>query len=153
MGVGFRKLDIRGILLAAAAACACVLQFFSDDTRHARQPGSSGDSASRFSDRSSCGQRHHPVFPGGSVTGLGLAFLTGVGLIYVAAYLIHMSSLRFAPASTVAPFYNLEPMVTTAVAGLLLGERLATTQYAGGGMILAALVAAGFIPARKIARS
>ncbi len=51
-----------------------------------------------------------------------------------------MSSLRFAPASTVAPFYNLEPIVTTAFAGLLFGEFLTANQYAGGGIVLAALV-------------
>ncbi len=158
VGADFHKLDIRGILLAAAAACACVLQFFS------------GRSLSRHMTPAVLGSLVHLVilpltflialyvgsgtiqfFPGGSVTLLGLAFLSGVGLIYVAAFLIHMTSLRFAPASTVAPFYNLEPMVTTAVAALLLGERLATTQYAAGGMVFAALVAASFIRAQKIA--
>jgi drug/metabolite transporter (DMT)-like permease len=50
-----------------------------------------------------------------------------------------MLSLRFAPTSRVAPFFNLEPVVTIAVAGLLLGERLNPAQYAGGGLVLVAL--------------
>ena len=57
--------------------------------------------------------------------------MAGVGAIYVVAYMVHMLSLRFAPASTVAPYYNLEPVMTTLVAAVLLGERLNLNQYAG----------------------
>lgn len=156
VGPSFHSLDIRGILLAVGAACACVLQFFS------------GRSMSRHMTPAVFGSLVHATiwpatllialavgggtigfFPGGSVTQLGLGFLSGVGLLYVFAYLIHMTSLRFAPASTVAPYYNLEPVVTTAVAALFLGERLAINQYAGGGMVLAALVASSFIGLKK----
>ena len=71
------------------------------------------------------------------------------GGFYVIAYLVHMLSLRFAPASIVAPYFNLEPVVTTCVAALLLGERQANNQYAGGGMVLAALVASSLVGTRK----
>ena len=60
-----------------------------------------------------------------------------------------MTSLRNAPASTVAPFYNLEPIVTTGLAALLLGEVLALHQYAGGGMVLAALIASSLYDLQK----
>jgi drug/metabolite transporter (DMT)-like permease len=83
--------------------------------------------------------------PGGAVAPLGYAFLAGLAGVYTAAYLVQMLSLRFAPASTVAPFFNLEPVVTTGVAALLLGERLAVNQYAGGGMVLAALLASSLV--------
>jgi drug/metabolite transporter (DMT)-like permease len=43
----------------------------------------------------------------------------------------------------VAPFFNLEPVMTTVVAAAILGERLAANQYAGGGLVLIALVLAG----------
>ena len=76
--------------------------------------------------------------------------MAGVGLLYVVAYLVHMLPLRFAPASAVAPYFNLEPIVATVVAALLLGERMALNQYAGGGMVLAALAAASFVGTRKI---
>lgn len=158
VGPSFESLDIRGILLAAGASLACVLQFFS------------GRSISRHMTPTVFGSLVHLAilpaallialyagggtlrfFPGGSANAAGLAFMSAVGMIYVVAYMIHMLSLRFAPASTVAPFYNLEPVMTTAVAGLLLGERLAINQYVGGGMVLAALVASSRIGSRKTA--
>lgn len=158
VGPSFESLDIRGILLAAAASLACVLQFYS------------GRSISRHTTPAVFGTFVHlaifpatllialyvgdgtiHIFPGGNNTVSGLAFIVAVGLVYVCAYMVHMLSLRFAPASTVAPFFNLEPMMTTAVAALLLGERLAINQYAGGGMVLAALVASSQIGSRKTA--
>jgi drug/metabolite transporter (DMT)-like permease len=45
----------------------------------------------------------------------------------------------------VAPYFNLEPVVTTAIAAVILGERLALNQYAGGGLVLAALVASSLL--------
>jgi drug/metabolite transporter (DMT)-like permease len=80
--------------------------------------------------------------PGGQATAMGYIFLAGVGLMYVFAYLLHMLSLRYAPASQVAPFFNLEPLVTSGVAAVLLGERLSPGQYAGGVMVLMALILA-----------
>ena len=72
-----------------------------------------------------------------------------LGAIYVVAYLVQMLSLRFAPASTVAPFYNLEPVVTTAIAATILGERLQINQYVGGGLVLAALMVSSMADKRK----
>lgn len=160
VGPSFDSLDIRGIVLAAAAAVFCALQFFS------------GRSISTFMTPLVFGSLVHAAiwpltlaialyagdgkigfFPGGTANALGLWFMLGVGVLYVIAYLVHMLSLRFAPASTVAPFFNLEPMIATAVAALLLGERLAPNQYAGGGMVLAALVASSFVGSRKAAAS
>jgi drug/metabolite transporter (DMT)-like permease len=78
-------------------------------------------------------------------TAPGYGFVAALAGLYAAAYLVQMLSLRFASASTVAPFFNLEPVVTTGGAALLLGERLALNQYAGGGMVLAALLASSLI--------
>jgi drug/metabolite transporter (DMT)-like permease len=50
----------------------------------------------------------------------------------------------------VAPVFNLEPVVATAVAAIALGERLQMNQYAGGGLVLAALVASTLLGRRKI---
>ena len=159
IGPSFNDLDIRGILLAAAAAVACVLQFFS------------GRSISTYMTPTVFGSLVHltilpaaflvalyagdgviRIFPGGTATGPGLAFMAGVGAIYVVAYMVHMLSLRFAPASTVAPYYNLEPVVTTLVAAVLLGERLNLNQYLGGGMVLTALIASSLIGLRRATR-
>ncbi len=148
LGPSFESLDWRGILLAAAAAAGAVLQFFS------------GRAISRHLTPTVFGSLVHlaiwpttllialyvsggvlQILPGGTATAPGYAFLGGLAGLYTAAYLVQMLSLRFAPASTVVPFFNLEPVVTTGVAALLLGERLAINQYAGGGMVLAALLA------------
>jgi len=156
VGPSFDSLDIRGILLAAAAAAFCAVQFFS------------GRTISRFMTPAVFGGLVHLAiwpatlaiaiyagggtinfFPGGNATAAGVWYMVSVGGLYVVAYLIHMLSLRFAPASTVAPYFNLEPMVATLVAALFLGERLAVNQYIGAAMVLAALIAAGRIGSRK----
>ena len=122
IGPSFSDLDIRGIGLATLASLAGVVQFFT------------GRSISRYLTPAVFGSLVHIVIwpatllvalyvgegtlqmmPGGAGTATGFYFLLGVAAVYVAAYMLQMSSLRFAPASTVAPFYNLEPIVTTAL--------------------------------------
>jgi drug/metabolite transporter (DMT)-like permease len=159
IGPSFESLDVRGLALAAAAAALCVLQFYS------------GRAISVHMTPTAFGGLVHlaiwpfilaislwvgggaiRIFPGGSASGAGLLFMAGVGALYVGGYLGQMLSLRFAPASTVAPFFNLEPVVATATAALLLGERLALNQYAGGVLVLAALIASSFV-GRVVART
>ncbi|MEO6610057.1 MAG: EamA family transporter [Aestuariivirga sp.] len=69
-------------------------------------------------------------------------FTACVCLAYAFGYLFHMSSLAAAPASVVAPFFNLEPIITLTISVLILGEQLTTSQYAGAFTVLAALVLA-----------
>jgi drug/metabolite transporter (DMT)-like permease len=57
--------------------------------------------------------------------------------------------VRLAPASVVAPFFNVEPMVATVFAIVLLGEKLTSLHLVGGLMMLAALVAAGIVDLRQ----
>ena len=156
VGPSFESLDLRGILLAAAAAAFCALQFFS------------GRALSTHMSPPAFGSLVHIIiwpatllialyagggtlklFSGGTATGFGYAFSFGVGGLYVMSYLTQMLSLRFAPASIVAPYFNLEPIVATLAAALFLDERLAVNQYAGGGMILAALLASSIVGLRK----
>lgn len=156
IGPSFEDLDIRGIILAAIASAGATLQFFS------------GRSISRYMPPAAFGSLVHlmiltpillialitgsgtlQMLPGGSATRLGLVFMCGVAAVYVIAYMVHMLSLRFAPASTVAPFFNLEPVVTTAIAAAILDERLQLNQYAGGGLVLAALGASAFLGRRE----
>lgn len=154
LGPSFAGLDPRGIVLAFLAALGGVVQFFS------------GNAISRHLTPLAFGAIVHiAILPftlaiallagGGTLhilSGLTSAhiFLAGIAAIYIAAYLLHMLSLRFARASQVAPFFNLEPVVTTVVAGLLLGEALSPGQYVGGMLVLAALVAAGFLGRRTV---
>jgi drug/metabolite transporter (DMT)-like permease len=156
VGPSLSGLDIRGVLLAATGAAGAAAQFFS------------GRTISRHMTPSVFGALVHLAiwpfvlvaalvagggeldsFPGGTATAAGLGFMMGLGCIYVVSYMVQMLSLRFAPASTVAPFYNLEPVVTTAAAALVLGERLQINQYVGGGMVLAALVVSSLVGLRK----
>lgn len=158
IGPSFESLDFRGVMLASAGALGGAAQFFS------------GRAISSHMVPSVFGTLVHvaiwPIvlvaaiyagggslnsLPGGTGTVTGLTFVIGLGSIYVVAYMVQMLSLRFAPASTVAPFYNLEPVVTTGAAAMVLGERLQINQYAGGAMVLAALVVSSLLDLRKTA--
>jgi drug/metabolite transporter (DMT)-like permease len=148
IGPGLDRLDPRGIALAGVAAGGAALQSFS------------GRAISRYLRPSVFGSLAHLVIlppilaialqvnggtlkmlPGGTGTPVSYAFLAGLGVVYVIAYMAQMMSLRFAPASAVAPYFNLEPIVTIAIATVVLGERLNFNQYAGGALVIAALVA------------
>jgi drug/metabolite transporter (DMT)-like permease len=152
IGPSFESLDIRGILLATAATLGATLQFFS------------ARSISTYMRPSVFGGLVHMIIlppilavalyaengemqflPGGVANATGISFMAALGVLYVIAYMIQMLSLRYAPASTVAPFYNLEPVIATAFAALVLGERMLINQYVGGGIVLAALVASSLI--------
>lgn len=152
IGPSFDSLDIRGILLAMAATLGATFQFFS------------GRAISTYLVPSVFGSLVHAaifpavlaaalfvgggelsILPGGAAAELGLAAMAGLSVIYVGAYLVHMLSLRFAPASTVAPYFNLEPVVATLAAVVVLGERMELNQYVGGAIVLAALVASSLI--------
>ncbi len=156
IGPSFGELDVRGVGLAVLAALGGVIQFFT------------GRSISRHMTPAVFGSLVHIVIwpatllvallagdgtlqflSGGDDTGIGVYFLIGVAAVYVVAYMAQMLSLRYAPASTVAPFYNLEPIVTTVFAGLLFGERLTFNQYGGGGIVLAALVISSLLRSRE----
>ena len=155
IGPGFNDLDIRGVMLAAAAALGAVLQFYS------------GRAISRHLDPAAFGSLVHVTIwlpsllivlwlGGGTIRSFGpvvsqMGYVWALALSgsYVGAYFFHMQSLRFAPASIVAPFFNLEPIVTTAIAALVLGEKLAVNQYAGGAMILTALVISSLMSFRQ----
>jgi drug/metabolite transporter (DMT)-like permease len=153
---GALALDLRGVALAALASAGATAQFFS------------GRRMAGFMTPVAFGSIVHLViwpftlamalvvgdgtlqlFRGNDLPGPAFTLLAGVAIAYAAAYFLHMMALRTAPASTVAPFFNLEPVVTTLVAAVLLGERLAPNQYAGGAVIFAALIAAGRSGTRK----
>jgi len=86
------------------------------------------------------------------VTALGYGALAALSVLYVASFFLQMSACTLAPASRVAPLFNLEPVTTMALAALMLGETLTPNQYAGAAMVLAAVVAIG-LGDRAAARS
>lgn len=156
IGASIDTIHWGGLALAASSASGATLQFFS------------GRSISRYLPPAVFGSLVHiviwpltlaialwwgggqlAIFSQGAVTWVGYAAVLGLGAVYVAAYFAQMQSLRNAPASVVAPYFNLEPVVTTLIATVALGERLTLNQYIGGGLVLAALAAAS-LPERRM---
>ncbi len=156
LGFSLDGLDWRGVALAAVGAAGYALQFFSGRalTRH-------------LSPSAMASLVHGAVWPillgvvlwqnQGAIRlldphGVALAgyiFVAAVALCYMFAYMIHMLALRNAPASVIAPVFNLEPIVTTGAAAVVLGERLSPSQYIGGFIVFAALVGAALIAQRE----
>ncbi len=160
LGFSLAGLDWRGVALAALGAAGYALQFFSGRslTRH-------------LSPSVMASLVHAAVWPivlgvvlwqnGGAIRLLdtngiaasGYVFLASVALCYMFAYIIHMQALRYAPASVIAPVFNVEPIVTTGAAALVLGERLSPHQYVGGFIVLGALAGAALIAQREERRA
>lgn len=151
IGLDYSSLNPVGLLLAALSAVGCAVQFFSGRilSRHMSPVVMSS-------------LVHACVLPfiialawwlgdgeiaafSSTPTWLGIAAMIGVSCAYMGGYYLHMSSLSAAPASTVAPFFNLEPVISTLMAGVVLHESLAAHQMIGGAIVLAALVLCGII--------
>jgi drug/metabolite transporter (DMT)-like permease len=75
---------------------------------------------------------------------LGVALVSTV--VAVTTFFLGMERLGAARTAIASSF---EPVVTVALAALLLGEALAPVQYAGGGLVLAAVLLLAAQPARK----
>lgn len=61
-------------------------------------------------------------------------------LYYAAAYWLYLLALRSMPASVAGGFFNLIPLFGIAAAHVFLGERLSPAQWAGGVLILLAVL-------------
>lgn len=147
VGPSFSVLDWRGIALAGAASVGVVAQFHC-----ARKLGGAMAPAVQGF------LIHAAILPVTLILALWvgegrLGFITQsgmqgqialalVGVCYLTAFFLHMSALVAAPASTVVPFYNLEPVISMIMAALLVGEYLSPVQYAGVGLVLGGLLIA-----------
>lgn len=142
----FREVSGLGIALAAMAALGCALQFYS------------GRALGRHMNPLALGATVHmtilPVVAAIALASHGrfellqsgqswlvLATTLGLGLAYCAGYFLQMSSVRAAPASRVIPYFNLEPVMTTLIAFVALGETLTPLHAAGAAMVIGALFA------------
>jgi drug/metabolite transporter (DMT)-like permease len=148
IGTEIQTLDLRGVLLAALAALGCAFQFFS------------GRALSKYMQPAAFGSLVHlaiwpfvfalMIFTGtgsmkmlnGDLPTVAYIFVSGVCAVYVLGYFFHMSAVTAAPASRVAPFFNLEPIITMSISAIFLGETLSFNQYGGGALVLAALLLA-----------
>lgn len=82
-------------------------------------------------------------------TAAGRAGLAGVCLAYIAAFVTWFFAARLIGAVQLAGLFNIEPLVTIAAAGLLLGERLGGRQVAGGLLVLGAVAAVTLAGGRR----
>jgi probable blue pigment (indigoidine) exporter len=81
------------------------------------------------------------VVPTG-LTPLGLASAVGSGVLYYAgAYWFYLGALRRVPASIAASSFYLIPIVGLAGGAVLLGERLAASQWLGAAIVLGSVLA------------
>ena len=155
-GPAFESVSMLGLMLAFLGAVGCMLQFFS------------GRMLARHLPPAMFGSMVHlaiwPVmlaltlhFGGGTLalidghSALGPSAGLAVGVVciaYLGGYFLHMSSVRAAPSSVVAPYFNVEPIVSIGLAVSVLGESMTPNQWAGGALVFAALIIAGFLPER-----
>lgn len=154
VGPEIQSLDVRGLVLAGLASLGCALQFFSGRMMAGKiKPDALGALV------------HLAVLPvvmiimfltnDGTTKLLSSSTSTGtllvvslVGVFYCAAYFCQMSSVAYAPSSVVAPYFNIEPVVTTGIAVLLLGETMTYLHMIGGSMIIMALIATNLLESR-----
>ena len=154
VGPAFDQVSVLGLVLAFLGAVGCMMQFFSGRmlSRHLT-PAAFGSLVhiaiwpSMLCLALGFGGNTLRLIDGQGLTG-SLAFLAValVSVAYVGGYFLHMSSVRAAPSSVVAPYFNLEPIVSTMLAVFILGEAMSINQWIGGAMVFAALVISGLLP-------
>jgi drug/metabolite transporter (DMT)-like permease len=156
VGSDIGALDWRGLVLAAGAAVACALQFFTGRlvSQHMQPAAFAGAIHAVIllpvmAVAGLLGGGHVQAVENPAVGVGALAAMGGVSLAYLAGYFFHMSSLKAARASTVVPFFNFEPVVSAALARMVLGESLDANQYLGGAIVLASLVLCSLIGFRS----
>ncbi len=155
IGPSLGSLDWRGIALALGAVCSATTIFFCAR----RLAGAVDETASAFAIHVIGTPVMFAVawhFGRGSawldpsslpVMDAAILPLVGLGLLYVCGYLGMFNAVRFAPVSRLTPFFNIEPVVTIAAAGILVGERLSANQYLGAAIVVGALMLSGRIAA------
>lgn len=143
IGPSFEVLDDVGVLLAAAAAMllAGLFLFSERALRHVDVIA-----VTFYSNVGSV-----PVMIGGvfllgglelPTANVGWVALVGSGLCYALGIFLNFAAINFAGPARTAIVFNLEPVVAMMVAAVLLDERLSLVQYAGGALIIGALVLA-----------
>jgi drug/metabolite transporter (DMT)-like permease len=147
-------LDVRGLLLAALAALGYVLQFYA------------GRRMSTVMEPVPLVVLVHiaalPLFlclmffltdntgVARAISGAMATLLILItGVLFCAAYFSHMSSVKHAPAATVAPYFNLEPVVSTGLAAMVFKEQLTHQHMVGGAIVLAVVIALSLMERNK----
>ena len=154
IGPGTGGTDWRGLALAGLAAAGATTQFFTGRAISGHMDTLKFGLLTHLAIVPivaavivSLGGEFRSLFDPVSITGTGYLALSVVALSYGAGFFCQMYALKAAPASAVAPYFNIEPITSVAVAALILAEPPEVRELAGGALVLAALMAAGL--ARK----
>jgi drug/metabolite transporter (DMT)-like permease len=156
IGPAFSDLDWRGVALAIASAFGCALQFFSGRMlSHHMQPAAFGSlihvlllpvviAIMLYAGGS------HVQLTQFSITSLAVISVLCMAIAYCAGYFFHMSAVNKAPSDVVAPYFNLEPVLTIVIATLFLGEKLGVVQLAGIALVIVALIAVNRMDRKQV---
>lgn len=134
VGAGLDGLDWRGVVLALAAACGMagqlVLTAISSRKGYGTKVLLPAQSATLLA------VVGYLVVSGDSQASAqlpqaGLWFMSVVAVLYCLGIVFSFIAIRFAPAKQVALMMNVEPLSTLLLAWILVGERMASVQYAG----------------------
>ncbi len=142
LGPSFEALDWRGIALALTAGVGTVIMVFA------------GRAASRHMDGMATTAYANifllPIAVLGTfaigafappATTLGWAALLGAGAAYLFGVSLQFAALKLIPASLAALCFNVEPVISIAVAWIVLGETMTATQLAGTAITIVAISA------------
>ena len=140
-GPSFEILDGLGILLAALAAVGLATMFVS--TGHALKH------VDVMTVMVSANVGSLPIMVAGVLLLGGIALpvgnagwtaLVASGVCYATGIFMNFAAIKFAGPTRTAMMFNLEPIVAIVVSAVVLGEALGTIQYAGGALVIGALV-------------
>lgn len=142
VGPAFGALDWRGVGLAFLASIATAVQFFA-----AARCRRTGVFAKLF-------WIHLVVLPTAAMIGLATASLAGPAALLLAPYAVAMTigqymlgfllqflALARIPAVAAGIVYCAEPVIAAVASRFVLGESLTGVQYAGGALVIAAIIA------------
>jgi len=150
IGPSFQDLDWRGLVAIAIAVCSASLMFFA--ARTARQH-TNEIALMMWSNIISvpiiCAAM---IFLGGvqfPQSQTGWLALLAVSVFFTAAFISYTICLKHTKPARAAMFFNLEPLVSIAIALLILGEVLTLSQSLGAAMVLAALTLSAWRTQRR----
>ena len=140
-GPSFEGLDWRGVALASAAAVSLTSMFIFSAAalRHVGVvPITFYSNVGSFSAMVVIVYAlGGPALP---TAGAGWGGLVGSGLCYAVGIFLHFGAINMIGAARTAMFFNLEPIIAMILAAFLLGESLTVVQYAGGALVIGALL-------------
>ncbi|MGI9483227.1 MAG: EamA family transporter [Hyphomicrobiales bacterium] len=154
LGPAFDGLDWRGVVLAVCAAFGATAQFLTG--RHIAD-GVRPNTAAFWANLVSIPAIACAIFVVHGLLGFSdllspfeenstaIFAVVLVCITYVFAFQLQMASLHHGPASVVAPFFYLEPIISISVAAVFLGQHLQPAQYAGGAIVFIALIGSAWV--------